>query len=38
MEMYLLIDFRLPVALDPVPAWAAIAAQIYPESLLLGDG
>jgi len=37
MRSYLLIDLRLPVALDPVPAKAAIAAQIYPESLLLGD-
>jgi hypothetical protein len=38
MERVLLIDLRLPVALDPVPAVAAIAAQIYPESLPLGDG
>jgi hypothetical protein len=38
METSLLIDLRLPVALDPVPAVAAIAAQIYPESLPLGDG
>jgi hypothetical protein len=37
MEKNLLIDLRLPVALIPVPAKAAIAAQIYPESLLLGD-
>jgi hypothetical protein len=38
MGRFLLIDLRLPVALDPVAAKAAIAAQIYPESLLLGDG
>jgi len=38
MRSYLLIDLRLPAALIPVPAKAAIAAQIYPESLLLGDG
>jgi hypothetical protein len=37
MERGLLIDLRLPVALYPVPAKAAIAAQIYPESLLFGD-
>jgi len=37
MERYLLIDLRLPAALIPVPAKAAIAAQIYPESLLSGD-
>jgi hypothetical protein len=31
------VDLRLPVELNPVPAKAATAAQIYPESLLLGD-